>query len=231
MPKISTHDAPQFVFDPANLPKEPMAGFTVFSEDQPLEGGTDPTYGNVTWRTLISSCRTASSGLVLGIADFPPHGALHLHRHAPPEFYFCTTGSGRVTIDGVVHAFTPGVAVYIPVNAEHGVVAGDSGMSMIYGFGVSAFSEIEYRFSALAEVVDALTPERQPQRYVEREGEPCRLGSLAWVMSAGSSLAVLYATGLTQLSMTLTGRPGNRLLTRALAGQKHQRRWPRPAMW
>lgn len=167
MPKTSTHDATQVVFDPANLPTEPMTGFTVYTEDQPREGGADPTYGNVTWRTLISSCRTASSGLVLGIADFPPLGALHLHRHAPPEFYFCTSGSGTVTIDGVDHVFTPGVAVYIPGYAEHGVIAGAAGMSMIYGFGVNAFSEIEYRFSALADAAEATVPAAQDPQEAE----------------------------------------------------------------
>ncbi len=133
-----------FVPEAAN---DNSAGFVTVLADQPIEGGFDPVFGDVTWQTLISGDKTMSNGLVLGVATFPANGVLHLHRHAPPEFYFCLEGSGVVTIGGQPLAVAPGTAVYIPANAEHGVCAGPDGLKFAYGFGENAFSAIEYQFS------------------------------------------------------------------------------------
>ncbi len=124
------------------------AGFVAVLDDQPIEGGFDPVFGDVTWQTLISGDKTHSNGVVLGVANFPAHGVLHLHRHTPPEFYFGLTGSGTVMLDGQPVSIVPGSAIFIPANAEHGVTAGPTGLTFAYGFGEDAFSEIEYRFSA-----------------------------------------------------------------------------------
>ncbi|MDF3413707.1 cupin domain-containing protein [Sulfitobacter sp. M57] len=123
-------------------------GFVAALDDQPIEGGFDPVFGDVTWQTLISGDKTQSNGLVLGVATFAAGGVLHLHRHTPPEFYFGLTGSGTVMLDGQPVEIVPGSAIFIPANAEHGVTAGPTGLTMAYGFGEDAFSEIEYRFSA-----------------------------------------------------------------------------------
>ena len=49
-------------FEPANdsnapelrlVPSNSLTGFVVDVAQTPTEGGTDPTYGGVTWRTLI----------------------------------------------------------------------------------------------------------------------------------------------------------------------------------
>lgn len=128
-------------------------GFVRHLDSLPVEGGTDPAYGDVTWRTLISADRTPSTGFLLGVAEFPAQGVLHLHRHLPPEFYLCTAGSGIVTIDGVEHEVTIGSAVFIPGNAEHGVIAGENGLTFAYGFAQNAFSDIEYVFSNTSNVV------------------------------------------------------------------------------
>lgn len=135
----------------ANVAEKPAAlgaGFVAALGDQPIEGGFDPTFGNVTWQTLISGDKTQSSDLVLGVAHFPAHGMLHLHRHTPPEFYYCIEGSGVVTLDGVEYLIEPGSAVFIPGDIEHGVVAGADGLSFVYGFGEDSFAGINYRFSA-----------------------------------------------------------------------------------
>ncbi len=134
-------------------PPLPQVGFVRRLEDLPIEGGTDPVYGDVTWRTLISADRTASSDFLLGVAEFPANGLLHLHRHAPPEFYLCLSGSGVVTIDGLQHAISAGSAVFVPGNAEHGVTAGPDGLSFAYGFAQNAFSDIEYVFSENSNVI------------------------------------------------------------------------------
>ncbi|MCV2870985.1 cupin domain-containing protein [Defluviimonas sp. WL0050] len=132
-----------------NCPKAPsVQAFVVNAADVASEGGTDPVFGTVTWKTLISGEKTNTSEFVLGIAEFGPGGTLHPHVHAPAEFYFGLTGSGIVTIDGVAHEIVPGVAIYIPGNAEHGTVAGPDGLRFAYGFAEAAFGQIEYRFSA-----------------------------------------------------------------------------------
>ncbi|MCT4611172.1 MAG: cupin domain-containing protein [Pelagimonas sp.] len=114
----------------------------------PLEGGEDPAYGTVQWRTLFCADKTATSGMVMGIAEFGPQGTLLPHRHGPAEIYFGLEGDGVITIEGVPHEMKPGVALFIAENAEHGVVAGSEGLRFLYAFPKDRFSEIEYRFSA-----------------------------------------------------------------------------------
>lgn len=131
----------------SNLPHAPLV---VDAAQVPLSGGTDPTYGEVRWRTLIDSCAENSRDMVLGIAEFEPNGRLLPHRHDPAEFYLGLEGSGVVTIDGTPHEIRPGVAIYVPAGAEHGTVAGAEGLRFAYGFAEPSFEKIEYRFSALS---------------------------------------------------------------------------------
>ena len=133
----------------SNNPLPPSGtAFVVDAASVPLEGGTDPSYGTVKWRTLINGGQHATREFVLGVAEFEPHGTLLPHRHSAAEFYFGLSGSGVVMIEGVPHTITPGTAVYLPADAEHGVTAGEDGLSFAYGFAENAFSEIIYRFSA-----------------------------------------------------------------------------------
>ena len=115
----------------------------------PLEGGDDPAFGTVRWRTLFCADRMATGGVVMGIADFGPGGTLLPHRHSPAEVYFGLEGAAVVTVDGVAQAMAPGVALFIPGDAEHGTVAGPEGFRMLYVFPKDRFSEVEYRFSPL----------------------------------------------------------------------------------
>ncbi|MGP6087076.1 cupin domain-containing protein [Antarctobacter jejuensis] len=114
----------------------------------PLEGGEDPAFGTVRWRTLFSGDKTATSSMVMGVAEFGEGGTLLPHRHSPAEIYFGLDGSGVVTIDGVAHELTPGTALYIPGDAEHGTVAGPDGLRFLYVFPRDRFADVEYRFSA-----------------------------------------------------------------------------------
>ena len=115
----------------------------------PLEGGEDPAFGTVRWRTLFCADRTATGGVVMGIAEFAPGGTLLPHRHSPAEVYFGLEGAAVVTVDGVPQAMGRGVALFIPGDAEHGTVAGAEGFRMLYVFPRDRFSEVEYRFSPL----------------------------------------------------------------------------------
>lgn len=128
-------------------PAKPV-GFSVRAADLPQESGDEATYGTVTWRTMICGDRTGSHGLVMGMAEFGPFGTLLPHRHTQPEFYLGLGGDGVVTIEGVPHPIGPGIAVYVPGDAEHGVVAGQGGLSFAYGFATDRFGDVTYRFSA-----------------------------------------------------------------------------------
>lgn len=131
----------------SNLPHAPLV---VDAAQVPLVGGTDPSYGEVRWRTLINGSAEAPRDMVLGIAEFEPGGRLLPHSHDPAEFYLGLDGSGTVTIDGTPHQIAPGIAIYVPGGAEHGTVAGPDGLRFAYGFPNGCFEEIEYRFSAQA---------------------------------------------------------------------------------
>ncbi|MEP4036618.1 cupin domain-containing protein [Pseudophaeobacter sp.] len=136
----------------SNLPYAPQDNLLVVDAAQvPLSGGTDASYGEVRWRTLIDSCSEKSRDMVLGIAEFEPHGRLLPHRHDPAEFYLGLEGSGIVTIDGTPHEMRPGVAIYVPANAEHDTKAGPDGLKFAYGFAEGSFEQITYRFTATTE--------------------------------------------------------------------------------
>jgi quercetin dioxygenase-like cupin family protein len=137
--------------DPATLRlAEPetlrLAPVVVDSAEVALEGGADPAFGTVRWRTLICADRTPSSDMVLGVAEFGPGDRLEPHRHAPSEFYFGLSGEGTVTVEGMPHRIAPGVAIFIPSEAEHEVEAGAFGLSFAYGFPRGRFAEVDYRF-------------------------------------------------------------------------------------
>lgn len=121
--------------------------FSVDTATLPLEGGTDPAFGTVMWRTLVCADRTPSSDMVMGLAEFGPGGTLLPHRHTPAEVYYGVEGSGTVTIDGTPHRIAPGIAVFVPSDAEHGTVAGPEGLKFVYVFPNGRFAEVEYRFS------------------------------------------------------------------------------------
>lgn len=120
--------------------------FSVGVGEAPLEGAGDLQSGNLTWRTLISGDRTPSDQITLGVADFPPRGTLNTHRHEAAEFYFGLTGEGTVFANGVPFRIAQGIAVFIPGNTDHGVVAGDRGLSIVYGFARRAFDNVIYDF-------------------------------------------------------------------------------------
>lgn len=125
-----------------------QVGFAVHMDELPVEGGVDPAFGTVSWRTLVCADKTASSDMVLGVAEFGPFGTLLPHRHAQAEVYFGLTGEGVVTIGGKPHRIAPGIAVFVPRDAEHGVVGGPEGLRFAYGFAVDRFGDVSYRFSA-----------------------------------------------------------------------------------
>lgn len=107
----------------------------------------DPAHGTIRWKTLLSAGLTATEGLVCGIALMQPGEHFALHSHAEPEVYFGLEGEGDVMIDGVAHRLRPGVALYIPGNAVHGVPKADQPLRWFYTFARNSFDEITYNFA------------------------------------------------------------------------------------
>ena len=126
----------------------PLAPVVVDCAQAPLEHDQAGGFGTVRWRTLICADRTPSDEMVLGVAEFGPGDRLEPHRHGPPEFYFGLSGEGTVRIEGEARRIAPGVAIYIPPRAEHGVEAGPEGLRFAYGFPRACFADVDYLFSA-----------------------------------------------------------------------------------
>ena len=112
----------------------------------PDEGWTDPARGSIRFRTLISAPATDTAALVFGIAMMSKGDTFALHSHPDPEVYFGLEGSGEVMVDGVPHHLGPGVALYIPGGAVHGVPLAMAPLKWAYTFAADSFADIQYRF-------------------------------------------------------------------------------------
>lgn len=106
----------------------------------------DPARGTIRFRTLISAPQTDTRELVCGVAMLAPGETFALHSHPEAEVYYGLEGRGEVQIDGVAHHLAPGVALYIPGGAVHGVPLAATAMTWFYTFAADAFSDIRYSF-------------------------------------------------------------------------------------
>ena len=112
----------------------------------PDERWDDPARGTIRFRTLISAPRTDSDALVCGVAMLAAGETFPLHHHPHPEVYFGLRGTGEVMIDGVPHRLAPGVALYIPGGAVHGVPLATGTLEWFYTFAADSFADIPYTF-------------------------------------------------------------------------------------
>ena len=112
----------------------------------PDESWDDPARGTIRFRTLISAPRTDTADIVCGVAIMEAGDTFPLHSHPQAEVYFGLTGSGVVMIDGMPHSLGPGVALYIPGDAVHGVPLATGPMTWFYTFAADSFADISYRF-------------------------------------------------------------------------------------
>ncbi|NTT87395.1 cupin domain-containing protein [Tabrizicola fusiformis] len=112
----------------------------------PDERWDNPARGSIRFRTLISAPATPSDSLVCGVALMAPGETFALHSHPQPEVYFGLEGEGEVMIDGVAHRLAPGVALYIPGGALHGVPRVETALKWFYTFAADSFDDISYRF-------------------------------------------------------------------------------------
>ncbi|MBU9698506.1 cupin domain-containing protein [Rhodobacteraceae bacterium HSP-20] len=117
----------------------------------PDECWDDPTRGSIRFRTLISAPRTDSDEITCGIAIMAAGDTFPLHSHPQAEVYFGLDGEGEVLVDGIPHRLAPGVALYIPGGAVHGVPRAKAPLRWFYTFAATSFSDIEYTFLTKAE--------------------------------------------------------------------------------
>ncbi len=118
----------------------------VDAQSLPDERWDDPARGTIRFRTLISAPATDSNELVCGVAMMAPGDTFPLHSHPQAEVYFGLEGTGEVLIDGVAHRLAPGVALYIPGGAVHGVPLAAAPLTWFYTFAADSFDDIRYRF-------------------------------------------------------------------------------------
>lgn len=106
-----------------------------------------PARGSITWKTLLSGDITASNSMVCGIAIMRAGDTFALHSHPQPEVYFGLEGEVEVMIDGTPHNLAPGVALFIPGNAVHGVLRAMGDVRWFYSFAVDRFDQVSYTFA------------------------------------------------------------------------------------
>ncbi len=106
----------------------------------------DPARGSIAWKTLISGDVTATDSMVCGIAIMQTGDDFALHSHPQAEIYFGLEGAVDVWIDGDTYPLSPGVALYIPGGAVHGVVRAKGPVRWFYSFAVDRFDAVPYSF-------------------------------------------------------------------------------------
>jgi quercetin dioxygenase-like cupin family protein len=122
-------------------------GTLVRYEDQPVESWKSGEAPGVSWRTLISSDRTATSALCAGRCDVEPGGELSRHRHEQGEVYHFLDGSGKVFVNDELFLVVKGDTIFIPGNAWHRIVnESDQMLSLFYCFAADSFSEVMYTY-------------------------------------------------------------------------------------
>ncbi len=131
---------------------------SVDASNLPDHGWDDPARGTLRWKTLLSGDVTASDSLVCGIAIMKPGDHFALHRHAQPEVYFGLEGEGIVMIDGQPHRLAPGIALFIPGHALHGVPEVAAPLRWFYTFACDRFDQIHYEFAPLSGAADTRQP-------------------------------------------------------------------------
>ena len=112
----------------------------------PDEFWDDPAHGSIRFRTLLSAPRTDSDELTCGEAMMAAGDTFPLHSHPQAEVYFGLEGEGEVMVDGTSHRLAPGVALYIPGGAVHGVPVAAAPMRWFYCFAADSFTDIRYSF-------------------------------------------------------------------------------------
>ncbi len=109
----------------------------------------NPAKGTLHWQSLFSKGETDTDNLTCGVAIIRPGEHFAAHRHGHAEVYFGLEGKGTVVIDGQPYVLSPGVALFIPGNAEHGIPEAHETLRWFYTFAADSFDQITYRFAGM----------------------------------------------------------------------------------
>ena len=112
----------------------------------PDERWDDQSRGTILFRTLFSAPTTDSDAITCGVAVMGVGDTFALHSHPQAEVYFGLEGEGEVMVDGVAHRLAPGIALYIPGGAVHGVPLAHAPLRWFYCFAADSFADIRYSF-------------------------------------------------------------------------------------
>ena len=123
-----------------------MQPLRIVANDQPLETWDDPARGSIRWQTLLSAGQTNSNSLVAGVATLREGDDFAAHHHPQAEVYFGLEGRATVMIDGVPHEMSPGVLLFIPGGAVHGIPLVTGPVRFFYTFAAESFADIAYEF-------------------------------------------------------------------------------------
>ena len=118
----------------------------VDSATLPDECWDDPKRGSIRFRTLFSAPKTDSDEITCGVAMMEAGDTFPLHSHPQAEVYFGLEGEGMVQINGSEHRLAPGIALYIPGGAVHGVPVAQAPLRWFYTFAADSFADIRYSF-------------------------------------------------------------------------------------
>ncbi len=99
----------------------------------------------------------------------PSHGTLNAHRHEPAEFNFGLTGDGTVLVNGACFRIAQGIAVFVSGNTDDGVVAGDRGRSIAYGFAGREFDGVTYKFKDGTQPRSLASVDERPYQPLQKE--------------------------------------------------------------
>jgi quercetin dioxygenase-like cupin family protein len=93
-----------------------------------------PAFAGVTLCRVVGA-EESDNALTTLVVTLAPSAAMAPHRHgAETEQHIVMEGEGTLTLDGVSHAYRPGLVAIIPKGHEHAVVAGESGMVLLAVF-------------------------------------------------------------------------------------------------
>ena len=134
---VAVAAAPDIILRPA---------FALNANEQPMETWADTSRGSIKWQSLFSACTTPTDSLTCGVAHVAPGDTFALHSHPQAEIYFGLSGHGTVMVDGTPYTLSPGIALFIPGDAVHGILRAEQAMSWFYVFAADRFDEIAYSF-------------------------------------------------------------------------------------
>jgi len=96
-------------------------------------------------KTFVSSDRTPSLGVSMGICELPPGAVLDPHHHHPREVYYVTAGEAEIYREGKWRPMRRGDVLYFPPDSVHGARnRGAATCIWVWVFPADCYDDIEY---------------------------------------------------------------------------------------